>query len=88
MNNITFALEPQLTATQRRYNTNKLTLFTSNTKWKGNELPKIDLNCVVVNNYILVKSDTVKLSPFQDDVDVDFEDVCDGYTSDLEIQTI
>ena len=35
-----------------------------------------------------VKSDTVKLSPFQDDDDIDLEDVCDNDTPDLDIATI
>ena len=35
-----------------------------------------------------VKSDTVKLSPFQDDDDIDLEDVCDNDTPDLDITTI
>ena len=48
------------------------------------------MNCVVVDDYVCVKPDspTVKLSPFEDDIDMDFEDVCDYDTPDLDITTI
>ena len=35
-----------------------------------------------------IKSDTVQLSPFQDDDDIDLEDVCDNDTPNLDIATI
>lgn len=47
------------------------------------------MNYVAVNNNrIHVKSDTVKLFPFQDDLDMDLEDVCAGEAPELDIQTI
>ena len=77
--------------TQRRYNINKLALFAPNTKQKDNELLTNNLTCcAVVNDCVLVyvKFDNVKLSPFQDEVNMDVEDVCANDTPDLNILTI
>ena len=41
---IIFAVEPTLTATQKRHNANEFALFVPNTKWSGNKLPTSDLN--------------------------------------------
>ena len=35
-----------------------------------------------------IESNTVKLTLFQDDIDMDFEDVCDGKAPKLDLQTI
>ena len=40
---LTFAPEAKLTAAQVRRNTNEANLIAPNTKWKGNELPSVDL---------------------------------------------
>ena len=76
---ITFAVEPILTAKQRRHNANELALFDLQTTWKGNKLPTNDLNRVNADfsssNRVTVTDDraqsrvdpdTAKLSPFQD----------------------
>ena len=87
---ITFAIEPALNARQRRHNANELALFDPRTKWTGNELPTNDLGRVhakfssskgiTVTDHCAqsrVDPNTVKLSPFQDLEDTEFEDVCD-----------
>ena len=56
--------------------------FAPNTKWKGKKLPTNDLYCVCI------ESDTVKLSSFQDEVDMNFEDECNGDAPELSIHTI
>ena len=95
---ITFAIESALTKKQQRHNANELTLFDPRIKWKGNELPTNDLNCVNTDfsssNCITVTDDraesqlhldTVNLSPFQDMEDIDFENICDDDAPDLDI---
>ena len=78
---VTIVLEPTLIATQKRHNTNELVLFPPNTKWKGNELSTNCLNCVAVNN-------TVKLSLFQDFLNIEFENILDCDTPELNIHII
>ena len=98
---ITFAVEPTLTARQRRHNTNELALFDPRTKWSGNELPINDLHRVQTDfssdNRITVTDHraksrvdpgTSKLSPFQDIEDIDFEDICDDDAPQLDIVTL
>lgn len=98
---ITFTVELLLTKKQQRHNTNELALFDPHTKWTGDELPTIDLNCVNTNfrssNRITVSDDCaqslvhpnpVKLSPLQDVEDTKFEDICDDDTFDLDIITL
>ena len=53
---ITFAVEPALTAKQKRHNTNELALFAPNTKWSGNELPTNDLNVAKLKTKYSAKS--------------------------------
>jgi len=98
---IMFAIEPTLTANQRRHNANELALFDLQTKWKGNELPTNDLNRVNADfsssNRITVTDDcaqsrvnrdTAKFSPFQDVEDIDFEDMCDDDAPILDIVSL
>ena len=86
---------------QKRHNANKLALFALGTKQKGNVLLTNDLNhagakfgsanrATVVDDraHVHIKSDTVKLSPFQDNNNIDLEDVCDSDIPDLDITTI
>ena len=97
----TFPIEPPLTAKQRRPNANELALSDPQTKWKGNELPTNDLNRVnadfsssnritVTDNHAQswVDPDTAKLSLFQDVEDIEFEDICDDDTPQLDIVTL
>ena len=98
---ITFAIEPPLNAKQRCHNVNNLSLFDPRTKWTENELPTNDLNCVHADfsssNRITVTDhcaqscvdpDTVKLSLFQDVEDIEFEDICDDDSPQLDIITL
>ena len=88
---IIFPVEPKLMATRKQHNTDKLAFFAPNTKWKGNKLPTNDLNLnrvAVVDNCIHVESNTVNLTLFQDNLDMDFEDICDGEAPELDLQTI
>ena len=98
---ITFAVEPPLSAKQKRHNANELALFDLRTKWIGNELPTNDLNCVnadfTSSNRVTVTDDcaqsrndpdTAKLSPFQDVEDINFGDICDDDAPQLDIKTI
>ena len=98
---ITFAIEPALNARQRRHNANELDPFDPQTKWTGNELPTNDLNRVhadfsstkriTVTNHpgqSRVDPDTVKLSPFQDVEDIEFEDICNDDYPQLDIVTL
>ena len=98
---ITFAVEPPLSARQKRHNANELALFDPQTKWSGNELPTNDLNRVAADftssNRVTVTDDraqfrvdpdTAKLSPFQDVEDIDFGDVCDDDAPQLDIVTL
>ena len=74
---ITDAIELTLTTKQQRHNAKGVALFDQQTKWKGNELPTNDLNCVnadfssssriIVTDLraqSCVNPDTAKLSPF------------------------
>ena len=53
---ITFAVEPDVTAKQKRHNANELALFAPNTKWSGNELPTNDLHLAKVEAKSVAKS--------------------------------
>ena len=55
---ITFAVEPALTAKQKRHNANELALFGPNTKWSGNELPTNDLHLAKIEAKSQSKSGT------------------------------
>lgn len=70
-------------------------------KWKGNKLPKHDLNCVDADfsskncptvtddcAQTRVQPDNVKLLPFQDVEEIEFEDICDDNIPDLDIQQL
>ena len=98
---ITFAVEPPLSARQKRHNANELALFDPQKKWKGNELPTNDLNRVNADfsssNRVTVTDDraqprvdpgTAKLSPFQDVEDIEFEDIYDDDAPQLDIVTL
>ena len=98
---ITFAIEPPLSARQKRHNANELALFDPQTKWSGNELPTNDLNRVAADftssNRVTVTDDraqsrvdpdSAKLSPFQDVEDIEFEDICDDDAPQLDIVTL
>ena len=98
---IAFAVEPPLSARQKRHNANELTLFDPRTKWTGNELPTNDLNCVNADfssshrvtvtddcAQSRVDPDIAKLSPFQDVEDIEFEDICDDDVPQLDIGTL
>ena len=98
---ITFAIEPTLTAKQQHHDENELALFDPQTKWKGNELPKNDLNCVNTDfsssNHITVTDNhaqsrvnphTTKFSLFQDVEAIEFEDMCDDDATHLDIVTL
>lgn len=80
---ITFALESHLIATQKRHYKNEFVLFAPSNKWRGNELLTNGFNSCVC-----VESNTVKLSPFQDALDMEFEDVFNSDTPELNIHTI
>ena len=95
---ITFAVEPPLSARQKRHNANELAMFDPRTKWTGNELPTNDLNHVNADfsssNRVTViddrtqsrvDPDTAKLSPFRDVEDIEFEDICDDDAYQLDI---
>ena len=77
---IAFALEPVLTVTHKGHNINELALFDPNTKWKQNELPTTNFNLNHVATVIDTVNKTVKLFPFQDFLDIEFEDVLDSDT--------
>ena len=98
---ITFAVESVFTKKQQSHNINKLALFGPNTKWRGNELPINDVNCVNVSfrsrNGITVSDDrvqsqihpdTAKISLFQDVEDIKFKYICDNDASNLDIITL
>ena len=98
---ITFAVEPPLSARQKRHNTNELALFDPQTKWTGNELPTNDLNRInddfTSRNRVTITDDraqsrvdpdTAKLSPFQDVEDIDFKDICDDNAPQLDVVTL
>ena len=98
---ITFAIEPDLNARQRRHNVNELALFYSQTKWTGNELSMNNLNNVhadfvsakritVIDHCAQsrVDPDTMKLSLFQNVKDIKFEDICDNDYPQLDIVTL
>ena len=61
---------------------NGLALGAPDTKLKENELPTNNLNCVCV------ECNTIKLSTFQDDVNMNFEGVLGSGTPDLKINTM
>ena len=98
---IAFAIEPGLNARQRLHNANELALFDPRTKWTGNELPTNNLNhihadfnstkrIIVTAHYAQSRVDpsTVKLSPFHDVEDIEFEDIYDDDYPQLDIVTL
>ena len=98
---ITFAIEPTLTTKQHRHNVNELDLFDPRMNWTRNELPTNDLNrvhadfsssdCITVTAHCAqsrADPDIAKLSPFQGVEDIEFEDICDGDSPQLDIVTL
>ena len=98
---IIFAIEPDLIVKQQRFNAIELALFDPWTKWRGNELPTNDLNCVNVDfsssklitvtddrTQSQVHPDTAKLSPFQNVESIEFKDICDDDAPNLDIITL
>ena len=58
-------------------------------KWTELAINDLDFNRIAVDdNRARIKSDTVKLTPFQDDIGMDFDDVCDGEAPEFDLQAI
>ena len=87
---IFLSLEPTLNATQKRHNLKELSLCAPNTKWKGNKLLNLMVWIVSLSPMIVAMfvSSVSPYSLFQDEVDIDFEDVLNSDTPVLNIKPV